>query len=81
MITIYTCNIYSTKLQEYGDYCDKFLLYHIVANKNSRVYQKNSKRSQWKYIKQVNKSNGVIATLPHEYSVLRSMFINKHLDE
>lgn len=66
MITIYSCNPYSKKLCEYGNYRDKIGL---------------SNAAQWKYIKSINRQNGCIATLPHKDSALRKYFIEPHLDK
>lgn len=67
MITIYCCANGSKKLYELGDFGNSFL--------------HKSNHKQWRYIKDVNKSNGCIATLPHKKSVLRRYFIEPHLNE
>jgi len=67
MIKIYCCNIFHGRIDEYEDY--------------SHNFSHKSNRSQWRYIKDINKVNGSIATYPHRESVLRKYFINPHLDE
>jgi hypothetical protein len=67
MITIYCCNRGSKEIDEYGNFA-----YH---------YADKSKHKQWRYIKDVNKTDGCIATMPHSESVLRKYFIEPHLDK
>ena len=67
MITIYCCNRGSKEIDEYGNFA-----YH---------YADKSKHKQWRYIKDINKTDGCIATMPHSESVLRKYFIAPHLDK
>ena len=66
MITIYICSGDSDELREYGDY----------NNNMSHL----SNRKQWRYIKDINKIDGCIATTAHKKSMLRKYFINPHLE-
>ena len=67
MLIIYCCSVLTKHYDENTDY------YVNVSFL--------SKRKQWRYIKDLNKVNGVINTLPHKNSVLRKLFIDKHIDQ
>lgn len=66
MITIYICSGDAEELKMFGDYTNGILPL--------------SNRRQWRYIKDINKVDGCIATTAHRESILRKYFINPHLD-
>ena len=67
MLIIYCCSVLTKHYDENTDY---YVNVSFLSN-----------RKQWRYIKDLNKVHGTINTLPHKDSVLRRLFIDKHIDK